>query len=472
LTESEPSHSPTLPASMHDTVLPDPEGTQPSAVRRGPTVIGGRYALTEQIGSGGMGVVWEAEDRELGRKVAVKILHPSTADADAAMRLRREAELLAEVQHPNVVAVYDVGVVDPDRPFVVMERLRGRSLSAWIGESGPLGWPQATALALQICEGLGRAHELGIIHRDLKSSNVFVVLDPHGRPIAKLIDFGLAKATTVTDRARVPTKSGIVFGTPAYMPPEQVRGESLDFRADVYALGVILYEMLAGRRPWVYPTIVETLYAQLYEAVPPLRQHAPDVPPELEQIDARCLAKDRDGRYADVHALRGELMGIGKRGGTALPVVLTPPSQPVVIRDIARRRSIAPWIGMGGVLAALGFATIWWWKQPPAQRSDPPPAPTTPAEVAREPAAPPVVAAPPPADPPPQVIVVPQPLPTPALSPELVEAKRPSTKPKPKPKPEPPIAPPPAETKAEETKKTEPKSPSLGKAGTFDPFKQ
>jgi len=485
--DRDPSQSPTLPVATHDTMLPEPEGTQPegtqpSAVRRGPTIVGGRYALGEQLGSGGMGVVWEADDRTLPRKVAVKILHPSATDPDAAMRLRREAELLAEVEHPNVVAVYDVGVIEPDRPFVVMERLRGRSLSAWVGEAGPLGWPQATALAIQICEGLVRAHGLGIIHRDLKSSNVFVVLDTHGRPTAKLIDFGLAKATAVTDRVRVPTESGLVFGTPAYMPPEQVRGEPLDFRADVYALGVVLYEMLAGRRPWVYPTVVETLYAQLFEAVPPLRYHAPDVPPELEQIVMRCLAKHRDHRYPDVHALRSDLLGVGKRGGTALPIMLTPPSQPVDIRDVrlASRRSIVPWIGIGGLAVASFAVGVWWWRQPLVLGKDTPEqAPTSAHDtplVEPQPAQP-AVAAPPPARLPPTVIVVPQPLPTPALVPDATEVPKRTphgaTRPKPKTTPEPP----PVETKVDDTKPDASKpdhgkaAPKLGKSGTFEvPF--
>jgi serine/threonine-protein kinase len=470
--DPDPSHSPTLPASVHDTAVPDPDGTQPSAVRRGPTIVGGRYALSDQLGAGGMGVVWEADDRTLPRKVAVKILHATATDPDAAMRLRREAELLAEVQHPNVVAVLDVGVIEPDRPFVVMERLRGRSLSAWIADAGPLGWPQAVQLAIQICEGLARAHELGIIHRDLKSSNVFIVHDAHGRPTAKIIDFGLAKATAVTDRARVPTKSGIVFGTPAYMPPEQVRGEALDGRADVYALGVMIFEMTAGRRPWVYSTIVETLYAQLFEAPPPLRMHAPDAPPELEHIVQRCLAKQRDGRPPDVHSLRSELLGVGKRGGTALPVVLAPPSQPVVVNDmrLQARRSTAPWIGVGALVAAIAAGGVWWLQRPspvPAEIDSPAPPAVAAPELP--------VAAPPPAElapAPPTVIVMPQPLPAPIIAPDPAEGPprdpTPRSKPRPAPPPVEPV-PPPVETKADA--KPDPKAPALGKSGTFeDPF--
>ncbi len=356
--------SPTLPASAADTLLPDSQLVATLHGSRTQEVLGGRYKLGAKIGAGGMGVVWEAEDLALPRKVAVKILHPAVGDPEAGERLRREAELLAQIDHPNVVSVLDFGFLTADRPYVVMERVRGQPLSAWIAEQGRVRWPQAVELAVQLCDGLGRAHELGIIHRDLKSSNVLVIHDSHGRPSAKIIDFGLAKANDVVDRVRVPTRSGQVFGTPAYMAPEQVRGDRIDARADIYALGIVLFEMLAGRRPWSPDSVVELLYAQLFEVAPLLRTQVPELPAELEAIVARCLLKVRDERYPDVHALRAELLGVGTRGFTVAPVSMTPLSQPTMFSDVPAQR-LAPsrsglaWVG-GGLLAAAGLAGAIW----------------------------------------------------------------------------------------------------------------
>lgn len=506
MADDDPSRDATLPgavstppsastASTAATLLPDPEATQPGSRGRD-ALVAGRYQLGDRLGEGGMGVVWEATDIRLSRKVALKILHRGVDDANAAERMRREAELLARVEHANVVAVLDFGEVAPGQPFVVMERVRGTPLSTMIVQGGAMGWPQAVDLAAQICAGLAAAHDLGIIHRDLKASNVLVTRDAHGRACAKVIDFGLAKATAVADRARVPTRSGEVFGTPAYMPPEQVRGDPLDARADIYALGVLLFEMLAGVRPWQHATIVEMLYAQLYAPAPLLRSLVPDAPAELEGIVDRCLCKLPGGRPPDVHALRGELRGVGTRGGTAVAIPL-PSSQPIRLAAVPSSRTPqsgrpALWIA-GGVLAAMGGAAAVVIAMRPSaaparvEVESPvavdevpvaaPPAvqgvvapPATGAAAARgAPAmqAPPVGEAPPVAVPPPVADAPPVAV-APATGPAPARNPRPTPQPRPTEPTEPPTAPPPSEPASEPTK---PAVPKIGKHGTFDePF--
>ena len=204
---------------------------------------------------------------------------------------------------------------------------------------------------------------------------------------AKIIDFGLAKANDVVDRVRVPTRSGQVFGTPAYMAPEQVRGDRIDARADIYALGIVLFEMLAGRRPWSPESVVELLYAQLFEVAPLLRTQVAELPAELEAIVARCLLKARDERYPEVHALRAELLGVGTRGFTVAPVIMTPPSQPIMFADVPAQR-LAPsrsglaWVG-GGLLAAAGLGGVIWM----TTRGDVKPLPRLPEPASEVPAA-------------------------------------------------------------------------------------
>jgi serine/threonine-protein kinase len=291
----------------------------------GGAIIGGRYRLRAKLGAGGMGEVWEAQHLVLNNLVAIKCVRNDAGDKRMAERLRLEANLISRLDHPNIVAVSDAGEDGSGRPYVVMERLRGRTLSQLLAERGALAWTQARGVAVQIAAGLAAAHAAGIVHRDLKPSNVFVEDDPHGNLPIKIIDFGLAKATTVDPSDRALTTSGTVFGTPTYMPPEQVRGESLDGRADIYALGAILYEMLTGRPPWIRRSHVELLYCHLFEPPPSVRQSTPDVPPDLEAVVQRCMCKDRALRFASADELRATLVGAGSgRGSTIAPHEVLP----------------------------------------------------------------------------------------------------------------------------------------------------
>jgi eukaryotic-like serine/threonine-protein kinase len=460
--------------------------TPPSQPYAGGVEIGGRYRLTAQLGVGGMGEVWEAEHVVLRRTLAIKLLLGDEHDARHAERLQREAELVARLEHPNIVTVTDFGRVPDGRPYIVMERLRGCTLSQLLRERGALPWTQARDIAVQIAAGLACAHDANIIHRDLKPSNVFVLDDPHGRMPIKIIDFGLAKATVLGPQDRKLTRSGMVFGTPAYMAPEQARGDELDGGADIYALGAILFEMIAGRRLWTRASAPQLLYCHLFEAPPFLRSVVPDVPADLDVIVARCLCKDRALRFATADELRVALVGVGTgKGATFVPRDTIPIPAPELearyavggprVPVPAPPRWIVP-LAVGGVVAVgvLGVVAVRadLFRSPSTQESfvDEP--------VIETPASAVPVAAPP--TPPAKVELPPPPEPTPPVIepvPDLTDAPTP-TKPmaKPKAKPSRPRAsedpPAPAEPTVE-AKPTEPppdaKAPKK-KGETFSVF--
>jgi serine/threonine protein kinase len=281
-----------------------PVATLASGSRLGP------YAIDSLIAAGGMGAVYRARDTRLDRPVALKVLSPVTADAGRLARFAQEARTTALLNHPNIVAVYDVGS-DGGMPYVVSELLRGATLRARL-HSGVLPVWVAVDYAKEIAHGLVAAHDLGIVHRDLKPENVFVTTD--GR--VKILDFGLAKCRNETLGlptlgSSESTQPGTILGTVGYMSPEQVRGAATDARADIFSLGVILHEMLAGSAPFVRESAIETLYAILREDAPPL-PHRDGVSPELEQIVRHCLEKMPAARFQSARDL-GFILGVARR---------------------------------------------------------------------------------------------------------------------------------------------------------------
>ncbi len=310
----------------------------PTAGLRAGLEIGGRYRLVAPLGKGGMGEVWEAQHVVIGRTVAIKLLlRQGAGGPEAAIRLQREAEIIAKLEHPNIVGVFDFGHVAAGQPFIVMERLSGRPLSDVLRECGALPWPQARDIAAQIAAGLACAHQVGVVHRDLKPSNVFVLDDARGQLAIKLIDFGLAKLTQLAPGDRALTRSGSVFGTPAYMAPEQARGEALDGRVDLYALGAVLYEMIVGEPLWRRSTVAQLVYCHLFEPAPTIRSRVPEVPAELDALVARCLCKDRAMRPVDTEAVRRELLAVGTGTGTTLL-----PNEAIALPDPELRARYAP----------------------------------------------------------------------------------------------------------------------------------
>jgi len=274
------------------------------------------YLIETELGKGGMGVVYRARDTRLGRLVALKMITPSlVANPERRSRLLLEARSAAAVSHPAIAQVYDIDEVDGNL-FIAMEYVDGRTVTRLIAD-GELDLMGAIEIALQVAEGLAKAHDAGILHRDIKSDNIMVTRDGH----AKLLDFGLAKlvepesdapvspaelSRTLT-RGRVHTIPGAVMGTLSYMSPEQARGKELDKRSDIFSLGIVLYEMVTSELPFKGETPIDTMHAIAYEEARPVTLVRRNLTPELHRIVFRCLRKNPDDRYPDAHALADDL---------------------------------------------------------------------------------------------------------------------------------------------------------------------
>jgi tRNA A-37 threonylcarbamoyl transferase component Bud32 len=277
------------------------------------------YVLEEVLGNGGMGIVYRARDTRLDRPVAIKLLKPElVADPDRKSRFLREARAAAAVSHPAIAQVYDIDE-DAGTTFIAMEYVDGRTVSRLVAE-GELDLVGSVEVALQVAEGLAKAHAANIIHRDIKSDNIMVTKDGH----TKLLDFGVAKLldggagdtevdlrarsggwTMTAERAR--TLPGAVIGTLDYMSPEQARGRDLDPRSDIFSLGVVLYEMVTGELPFKGESPLDTMHAIAFEEPRPVTLVRRSLPPHLHMIVSRCLRKGREDRYPDAGALAADL---------------------------------------------------------------------------------------------------------------------------------------------------------------------
>jgi serine/threonine protein kinase len=265
----------------------------------------GNYRIRRVIGEGGMGVVYEAEDLELQRRVAVKVIREDISRTPGAReRFLREARAMAAIKSDHIVTIYQVGVAD-DLPYFVMELLEGRPLNDYLASGKRLSWKQVLRLAEEMAQGLADAHGKGLIHRDIKPANIFIEM-PRGR--VKILDFGLARPL---EKATQLTKSGAVMGTPHYMAPEQASGKKTDERADLFSLGVILYQMTTGDLPFQGESIYEVLMAIGMHTPPPVRQVCPDAPPALSRLIDALLAKERDHRPSRATEVLDQLDSIG-----------------------------------------------------------------------------------------------------------------------------------------------------------------
>jgi eukaryotic-like serine/threonine-protein kinase len=265
-------------------------------------IIDDRYEIQRVVGRGAMADVFQARDRQADREVALKILRRTLAQSgEPVRRFEREAHVQRMISHRNVAAFYDVGVTRRGNPFLVVELLRGRSLKDVLGDSGRVGVVHAASYAWQTLQGLAAVHAAGILHRDLKPANI--MLEPSAGPVERvvLIDFGFASL----EGASKLTAAGHVVGSLSYMAPERLRGEVGDARADVYGLGVVLYELLVGRRPFVGADDMELVQLHLHELPEPPRAAAPDaaIPPRLEAIVLCALAKDPAARPKSAAAM-------------------------------------------------------------------------------------------------------------------------------------------------------------------------
>jgi Tol biopolymer transport system component len=310
----------------------------------------GPYEILAPLGEGGMGEVYRARDTRLDREVAIKVLPATVAlDPDRQGRFEREARAVAALSHPNILAIFDVGVAH-GVAYVVTELLNGRTLRDYM--DAPLSVRKATDVGVQTARGLSAAHDKGIVHRDLKPENIFILNDGQ----VKILDFGLAKAIedrSGTDETRVRTDAGTVLGTVGYMAPEQVRGEAVDPRTDLFSLGAVLYEMLAGRRAFQRDTAAETMSAILREDPPDLSSARADVPPALHAIIRHCLERNAAERFQSARDLVFSLQAVAQGSGPVSPVGSTasPPPRRVF------RREIVGWVLAG--LLAIGLVAMY-----------------------------------------------------------------------------------------------------------------
>jgi serine/threonine-protein kinase len=369
----------------------------------------GSYRVVELLGKGGMGYVFRAEHVKLGREVALKLLRSDYASRrDAVARFFQEARTVNRVRHRNIVDVTDFVELDDGTTYIVMELLSGTSLGAWAASGVDL--PRALAVLVQICDGLGAAHQVGVVHRDLKPDNVIVVPTSDGAELVKLLDFGVAKLLNRDDEdVGFQTAAGSVIGTPAYMSPEQAGGMVVDARSDIYSLGAIMYELFTGEPMFRGRSFGEYVRKHLTETPVPPSQTAGGaaIDPRLEALILRCLDKDPDQRFALIAELREALLHL--LGGTgSFPERLDsglrsqigpgvtgsqPPQLLGAISYPPQPRTAAapwwPWLAGGGAAIGVGIAAAIWY----AGGGDAPAPPPKPAS--RAPAAPAAVPAPP-----------------------------------------------------------------------------
>jgi serine/threonine protein kinase len=288
-------------------------------------LIAGKYAVEGVLGQGGMGAVFEVCHRLTGKHFAVKWLLPAlTGHTDAVRRFMREAQVAGRVDHPNVVEVYDVGQ-DGNSFYMVMELLQGEPLARRLDRVHRLGVDEACRILLPVMHGLSVAHKAGVIHRDLKPDNIYLCRTPLETEVSKVLDFGISKMQALAGEVSAGvTKYGLVIGTPQYMSPEQLHGEPVDLRTDIYALGVILYEMLGGSVPFPGASFADLVLSVANEDPKPLGQLAPGLPPGLLELVDRAMSRDPNLRYATVeemgHALSAVSGGIAFAADTGDPV--------------------------------------------------------------------------------------------------------------------------------------------------------
>jgi serine/threonine-protein kinase len=324
------------------------------------------YRITAELGRGGMGVVYAAEDTRLDRPIAIKFLPADSATDRASLdRFEREARAASALDHPNICAVYDVGEHD-GRPFIVMPRLEGQTLKDRL--RAPLRTEETLRIALQVASALEAAHAKGIVHRDIKPANVFMT----DQGVAKVLDFGLAKRlieplqptgpelTTVAADHTQATMPGAVLGTVAYMSPEQARGESLDARTDVFSFGAVLYEMATGRRAFGGNTAAVTMSEVLQKTPAPAREINPELPLRLQAIIDRALEKDRELRYQSTADLRADLERVRRDGTSGVSTAASLPPRRSRLGALIAGLAL---LGLGALLA------VWWTHRAPFDQS-------------------------------------------------------------------------------------------------------
>jgi serine/threonine-protein kinase len=302
-------------------------------------VIDERYRLDAVLGEGGMGIVFDATHLGLGRRVALKVVRRDRTDGgDASSRLVREARVVSTLKSQHVAQVIDVGTHDGE-PYLVMERLEGLTVQQEVARTGTLSIEAAADMLIQACDALDEAHRHGIVHRDVKPSNLFLAGDEAGASVLKVIDFGISKGLPLdTEESHGDTQTGALLGSPAFMSPEQLRSsKDVDARTDIWSLGVVLYFLLTGEKPFTAGSLLDLMTTIVHEKLPSMRALRSDVPAELEAIVGRCLEKEREDRYATAAELAHALAPYASASMKALASSLIA-ERPASSRRIARDR--------------------------------------------------------------------------------------------------------------------------------------
>ena len=385
-------------------------------------LVQGRYRILRKLGEGGMGSVYEGKHELIGRRVAIKTLHWQFAqNLELIERFHREANAATAVGNEHIIEVTDFGFFDDSAPFIVMEYLEGVELGALLEQEGSLPIARAVHIVTQMCDALSAAHARGIVHRDMKPENVFLIRRSHDPDFVKVLDFGISKMRVQGEELQGSlTRTGMALGTPYYMPPEQAQGvRDIDQRADVYAVGVILYRALGGRLPFDAATYPALMVKIMTESPASLRQLRADIPEALDRAVLKAMARDRQERFQGVEDLAlalqpfagmnqtphmlASLRPLPQTGSSGTPYTADSPSRPAPAPSLAPDAGIAKLAVLAGAaLAVLGVGIALWsvlGREPragnaaPATIANAPTAPATPASAGQTPSAIPAAAA-------------------------------------------------------------------------------
>ncbi|MFO0660900.1 MAG: serine/threonine-protein kinase [Polyangiaceae bacterium] len=318
-------------------------------------VINDRFKIVALIARGGMGKVYRAEQAPLGRVCALKVLttnYAGDSDPEFHKRFFLEASIASKLTHPNTVTIFDYGRTDDDIYYIAMEYLEGRTLHRAIREEGPFPEERATHIGRQMCRALREAHSLGVIHRDLKPANIYLVEHADEVDFVKVLDFGLVK-NVADGQTEELTQAGLFMGSPKYMSPEQIRGDKVDARTDVYSLGIVMYEMVTGKVPFDRANSVNILMAHVNEPPPPLREMYPECQcgPAIEEVIFKCIAKSPQDRFSGMDELLNALKRAsgGQMTGTVMGIAATGEFQAVSTSGVFGSQSgSGPQTGISG----------------------------------------------------------------------------------------------------------------------------
>jgi serine/threonine-protein kinase len=365
------------------------------------SVIDGRYRVEERIGEGGMGVVYRATHAVLRKPFALKVIRADQAtDANIVQRFVREARAASGIGHPNIVNINDFGTTSDGSLYLAMEFLDGMTLAEAM-KSGAIPYARALEIFIQIAGALEAAHAQGIVHRDLKPENIFLMREGGQHEFVKVLDFGIAK---VKNAAAKLTSTGLIFGTPHYLSPEQAAGQPVDHRSDIYSLGVIMYEVLAGQLPFAAESVMALMTKHMFEPAPSLREAGHAVPSALDAIVGRCLQKKPELRHASMRELDSDLRRVqlspvseprppaplaslslaASLGGSAPPAAFTATSETLdeaafdVVGDeddepleVPKRRPVWLWAVAAGILVMLALSLSVRSREEPAEPAEP-----------------------------------------------------------------------------------------------------